>query len=505
MVRRGVLVADRGFSSTQDYSLDVDSAGNAVLAFRDDRASGTQITAAKVDATGALLWGAAGVQLTNTTSFVAAPKVAGTSDGKVIVAWTQGADVRAMKLDSLGAPLWATETVISPATNNFAASDMHASDSGGVVIAMQLSGGFTQPRHLYAQKLDSNGALLWGASHVAVFDGGSLQFGNFPKFVADGAGGAVFGWYSSSPSLECYVQRLTSSGVELFPHNGVAASTSAALLRVNPDVAFDPATQATFLVYREQNAAQSQSGVSAQKFDATGNRQWTPGGQQVVAPGANDIGDLNCLAVAGGCMGFWTAATGFAQDRVFGARLDSAGAIVVAPFDLSSTPATKFRVQAALSTLGFAILAWRDEGAGNPDILAQNALPDGTLGAVATAIVRNGTGINPLCYTSLTRPAIGTDWASAVAHATTDPVTVMFVGLVATNGPINPGIGELLVDISGPVSSNIVISTGTTDTHTLAVPASLDLVGLAFPTQALTVDAGLAVHLCNAIDITLGL
>ena len=27
----------------------------------------------------------------------------------------------------------------------------------------------------------------------------------------------MFGWYSSSPSLECYVQRLTSSGVELFP------------------------------------------------------------------------------------------------------------------------------------------------------------------------------------------------------------------------------------------------------------------------------------------------
>ena len=32
----GVLVADRGFSSTQDYGLAVDTAGNALLAFRDD-------------------------------------------------------------------------------------------------------------------------------------------------------------------------------------------------------------------------------------------------------------------------------------------------------------------------------------------------------------------------------------------------------------------------------------------------------------------------------------
>ena len=41
----GVLIADRGFSSTQDYGLDVDTAGNALLTFRDDRFTGTQITA----------------------------------------------------------------------------------------------------------------------------------------------------------------------------------------------------------------------------------------------------------------------------------------------------------------------------------------------------------------------------------------------------------------------------------------------------------------------------
>ena len=43
-----------------------------------------------------------------------------------------------------------------------------------------------------AQKLDATGALLWGAGHVAVFDGGSLQFGNFPDFVTDGAGFGIW-------------------------------------------------------------------------------------------------------------------------------------------------------------------------------------------------------------------------------------------------------------------------------------------------------------------------
>ncbi|HIE69382.1 MAG TPA: hypothetical protein EYP98_04050, partial [Planctomycetes bacterium] len=95
---RGVLVADRGFSSTQDYDLDVDIAGNAILAFRDDRFTGTQITAALVDGNGNLLWGTNGVQLTNTTNFVVAPKICGTTDGFVVVAWGENSDARVQRL-----------------------------------------------------------------------------------------------------------------------------------------------------------------------------------------------------------------------------------------------------------------------------------------------------------------------------------------------------------------------------------------------------------------------
>ena len=49
----GILVADRGFSSTQDYGLAVAASGAALLAFRDDRFVGTQVTAARIAADGA--------------------------------------------------------------------------------------------------------------------------------------------------------------------------------------------------------------------------------------------------------------------------------------------------------------------------------------------------------------------------------------------------------------------------------------------------------------------
>jgi len=501
----GVLVADRGFSSTQDYGLDVDTAGNALLAFRDDRLTGTQITAALVDPTGALVWGASGVQLTNTTDFVAAPKITGTSDGNVVVAWTQNSDTRVMKLDPTGAPVWMADVVLSPASNNFGASDLHSAGNGAVIIALQLSGGFTSPRHLFAQKLDTNGALLWGAGHVAVFDGGSLQFGNFPTFVSDGAGGAVFAWYSSSPSLECFAQHVLSTGVEQFAHNGVAVSTDTAKTRVDPKVSFDPATSETFVVYSEQiPGGQPMNRVAAQKFDNLGNRQWTASGVGVSAFGTSSVASVSGIAIRGGVMAFWTDAPSFGQDQVVGARLDGTGATVAGPFAVSSTPAGKSRVQSARSSFGLALTAWQDDGTGNDDILAQNAFPSGILGGLASAASRNGTAVNPTCYSNVTLPAIGTTWQSQIAHTASASLTATLIAAVPATGPILPGIGEELIDFTTPVLTDIVMSSGVADLHSLAIPVDFGFVGVTLATQGVTVD-GNVVQLCNAVDITLGL
>ena len=58
----GILVADRDFSSTQDYGLDVDADGNALLAFRlDDASQIPQIEAQKIAPDGTLQWGSGGI------------------------------------------------------------------------------------------------------------------------------------------------------------------------------------------------------------------------------------------------------------------------------------------------------------------------------------------------------------------------------------------------------------------------------------------------------------
>ncbi|MEZ6015886.1 MAG: hypothetical protein R3F49_12280 [Planctomycetota bacterium] len=377
----GLLVADRAFSSTQDYGLDLDVNGDALLAFRDTRPGGTQVTAALVTGAGAQPWGAAGVVLTNTTAFIGSPKIAGTSDGGAVVAWTEDSDLRLQKLDAAGAPLWGAGVTLTPAAGSYSVADLRADGTDVVVGFVHATGGFTAPRHLRAQRFDAAGAALWGAPSLAVFDGGSLQIGNFPSFSLDASGAALFAWYSSSPALQCYVQRVDAAGVEQFAHNGVAVATTAGRVRVNPDAAFDAATGDVYVAWREQNGTQSQQGVSAQRIDAAGARLWSDDGLTLVALGGPVQDLVRVVLGGGGALVAWSTAPTFGTDVLGGAHVTAAGVVDVPRFDIASTPSQKMRLVATKSRVGAgqALLAWTD-ARGDGDIYAQSVGFDGTLG-----------------------------------------------------------------------------------------------------------------------------
>ncbi len=374
----GVLVANTSFSSTQDYGLDTDSFGNALLTFRDDSQGGTQIGAAKVSPAGVLLWGANSVLLTNTADFVAAPKIAGTSDGGAVVAWKQAANVRLQKLDASGVALWGAGVTLTPPTGDYAVGDLHDAGTSVILSIVHQTGGFTSPRHLLAQKFDAAGNTLWGANPVAVFDGGSLQIGNFPSFVPDASGGAIFSWYGVAP-LQCYAQRVLSNGVEAFPHNGSAVSTDATRVRVNPSATFDAGTGSTFLFWVEENSQQSQFGLYAQKFDSSGNRTWGAEGVTFLPLSGTEIGLVRAQAFGPRAFVFWSEG-GFGAAQLFGARFDAAGAVDIPTFVVSSTASNKSRLAVAKGAGAQALLAWTDDRADSGDVLAQNVTALGGLG-----------------------------------------------------------------------------------------------------------------------------
>ncbi len=314
----GIQIAKLTNSSTEDYGLDVDTQGNALLAFLDTReGDNQQVTVTKVSPSGEQLWGPNGIQLTVGAPNAHQPKVAGTTDGGVVVAWTAYGPTYSFivlqKFDANGKPQWASNTlvnngfILSENKADYMVSDLHASDNGSVIVSFSRDTGFRSNRYLYANKFSASGKLLWGANHVHVWDGGSLQLGNYPSFISDGSGGAVFAWYSSSPSLQVYVQHINSAGTEVFPHNGVVASTNASQIRVSPSADYDASTQEIFVSYEEEDSFQSMSGVYAQKFDASGNRQWGDTGLVIVPLQDNNNAEIfeRTVQIGDGAFVFW--------------------------------------------------------------------------------------------------------------------------------------------------------------------------------------------------------
>jgi hypothetical protein len=384
----GVQVAKLTLSSTQDYGLAIDADGNALLAFLDDRRdpNNPQVTAAKMSPTGQPLWGANGVALTFDAGFHAQPKIAATSDGNIVVAWTTDNSLILQKLDPNGRPLWIGATAFNYGVTlqesgfSYFLSDLHAADNGSVIVSWVREAGFGSNAYLYANKISPTGQLMWGSGNVKVYDGGSLQFGEFPYFVPDGSGGAVFSWYTNSPSLQVFAQHILTDGTEAFGHNGAVGSTNQFNVRVSPSASYNPTTQETFLFWTEEDSNQVQNGVSGQKFNSTGARQWGDGGLPIVPLGADSQIFVQNVQIGTGALVFWFDQPGFGSGTIQATKLDGTGAVVCAQFPVSSASSDKSRLAAGIASSGLSALTWEDDRNGENDIFIQNVNPDCTLG-----------------------------------------------------------------------------------------------------------------------------
>jgi hypothetical protein len=158
----GLMIADLSNSSTEDYGLDTDDFGNALLAFLDTReGKNQQVTATKIDANGNALWGPNGVQLTKNGSQHYDPKITGTSDGGAVVGWTEAfgstANVKIQKLDPYGNPVWKQPVVLHESGYQYFLADLHAADNGSVIVSWVRENGFFSDKQLRANKLSASG------------------------------------------------------------------------------------------------------------------------------------------------------------------------------------------------------------------------------------------------------------------------------------------------------------------------------------------------------------
>jgi hypothetical protein len=325
-------------------------------------------------------WGLLGVQLTNDSSFHADPKIAGTSDGGVVVGWTSDSNVVLQKLNPAGQPQWGSGVVFSAAGLNYTLADLHAADNGSVIVSFVSGAGFGSNSQLRANKVSASGTLMWGSANVDIFDVGSLQFGNFPYFTYDHNGGAVFTWYTSSPALQCFAQHVLADGSQAFPQNGSPVSANSFNVRVAPAATYLAATQEVFVFWTEEDSNQVFNGVYGQKFNSSGAPQWGADGLTIVPLGTDQQIFIQTVPAGSGALTFWVDQQSFGSSTLQAIRLDGTGATVCPQFPVSSVPSNKSRPVAAINSAGMTAIAFEDDRIGNNGIYIQNVNPNCSLG-----------------------------------------------------------------------------------------------------------------------------
>lgn len=392
----GVLVADRDFTSTQDYGLDVDTSDNGLLAFRLNDGNGTaQIVAQKFSPKGLPLWTPPGKILSVDSSGANSPRVTGTSGGGAAIMWSgSGGAIRVQKLNANGEPLWGILGVtITPPSGFFFPAGLHSDNDGNVIVSWSAQLSFNN-RQMWTQKLASiNGGNLWGTDPVKIFDGvgGAMQLGYFPDFVSDDNGGAVFAWYTVTTTGSVRVQHINAAGTMLFPQNGLMPSTNTSVAHYEPAGAFDATTGDIYVLWRQTDiATQSQIAVYAQRIDSSGTRQWGTDGKEIVTASSTNQTQLRALPLVDGFIASWVSGESPARMPIHVARInaDSEYGFSIPIIDIKTAATSTSRIQAALSTDGFAAYVWTDAtDSGEGDVKAQNIHLDGTLGNIVSDLI----------------------------------------------------------------------------------------------------------------------
>ncbi len=393
-------------STKSNLNMEADGAGGVVLIWHDARNttgsnSNTDIYGQRVDANGLALWTAGGVRLTvsdNTVSNKFAQAVLRTSATSATIVFTDNRagtlDVYAQKISlATGAPLWAADVSVHGAQTGTQTgiSAMEDGNNGSFII-WQDPRIATTNSDIFAQRVDSTGALLWGAGGTVVCNAAFNQLA--PDLISDGAGGFVATWQDNRAAAadgDVWAQRVDGTGASQWTANGIAVCIQVGTNQ--SAVSIIKGGSGYIISWLDPRAAISNRNLYANSIDNAGATQWTTaaaGGVVICTatghqPSTSTVSGVNLIPDgSNGAIFIWDDARNGSTDvNVYAQRVNSAGVAQWATDGVLVSSATGNQVTpVSVSTLSIGVIvAWRDSrgGTANGEIYASQLLLSGVL------------------------------------------------------------------------------------------------------------------------------
>ncbi|MFN0158370.1 MAG: hypothetical protein ACKVRP_09910 [Bacteroidota bacterium] len=207
-----------------------DGANGIVVAWTDERTGDADVFAQRLDSSGLPLWTSNGVGVVTIPEAHILPTIISDGNYGAIIAWddwrSTDQQIYTQRLDSIGTPLWQMNgRYISDLVGNQLKTTMISDGQGGAIFAYQgnfLGDGID----IYAERIDGNGEALWDSNGVLVTPFDPNQTGL--NMIADGERGVIVAWADvrNVPGWDVYAQRLDSSGAVLWDSTGVPVATA---------------------------------------------------------------------------------------------------------------------------------------------------------------------------------------------------------------------------------------------------------------------------------------
>lgn len=298
----------------------------AIITWTDIRSGNNDVYAQRTNSFGVVQWTANGISVRSASYNQGSPKITSDGSGGAIIVWEDDAtttyDLYAQRINSAGALQWAVNGVaICTAPDGQGAPQIISDGSGGAIITWHdyRSG---SSYDIYAQKINSVGVVQWTTNGVVICNASNNQ--TSPKLVGDGSGGAIITWFDiRSGNTDIYTQKMNSVGETQWTTNGVIICNDASA-PASLEIANDGNGGAIITWFDNRSG---NNNIYAQKVNSVGVVQWAANGA-VICNAANDQNSPKLTSDgSGGAIITWYDQRSGTSNDIYTQRIDSSGTV----------------------------------------------------------------------------------------------------------------------------------------------------------------------------------
>ena len=372
----------------QNPTIVSDGTGGAIITWKDYRNGNWDIYAQRINSCGAVQWTANGVAVCTAVGDQESPTLVSDGSGGAIITWDDcrsgtidNYDIYAQRINTSGAVQWIADGVaIGTATWQQLYPTIVSDGSGGAIISWQDHRNGGGNWDIYAKRIMSTGALQWAANGVAICTAASSQ--GVPTIVSDSSGGAIITWQDNrnftinGTNFDIYCQRINSSGAVQWTANGIAICTEANN-QGYPTIITD-GNAGAIITWTDPRSLTND--IYAQRINASGAVQWNANGVGISTEASNQQNPTIVSDFSGGAIITWNDSRSGNWD-IYVQRINASGAVQWTSNGVGiNTEASNQQYPTTVPDgSGGAIITWIDDSSGNWDIYAQRINSSGAV------------------------------------------------------------------------------------------------------------------------------